>query len=108
LNREQPLLDVTEIRQAGRIRVRLRGELDLAGAARLSEELRRLRARGEDVLLDYDELRFIDMSGLRVVLQAAREAADDGSAFAVTRGSASVRRLLRLVPTDGRLRREDA
>jgi anti-sigma B factor antagonist len=88
--------------------VRLRGELDLAGATRLGQSLRRLRARGEDVLLDYHELGFIDMSGLRVVLEAAREAADDGSAFAVTRGSASVRRLLRLVPIDGRLPLEGA
>jgi len=86
------------VRDAGRVRLRLRGELDLAGAPTLSGRLRRLRDCDEPVLLDLDELAFIDMSGLRVLMAAAEEASRDGWSFAVTRGSAQVRRLIGLVP----------
>ncbi len=83
------------------MRVRLRGELDLAGAPALGEALARLRDLREVVLLDLDELAFIDMSGLRVVLAAA-EASRNGVGFAVTRGSRQVRRLTALVHLDGK------
>jgi anti-sigma B factor antagonist len=97
------LLEVIEVRDAGRVRVRLRGELDLAGAPRLTECLRRLSERREQVLLDLDELTFIDMSGLRTLLAAAEDASRDGWALTVTRGSAPVRRLITLVRLDGQL-----
>jgi anti-anti-sigma factor len=96
-------LEVIEVRDPGRVRVRLRGELDLAGAPTVSDRLRRFRERGEPVLLDLDELEFIDMSGLRVLLAAAGEASRDGWSFAVTRGSAQVRRLIGLVRLEGQL-----
>lgn len=93
-------LELMEVREAGKVRVRLRGELDLAGAPAVSESLRRLRERGETVLLDLDELEFIDVSGLRIVMAAAEDARRDGWSFAVTPGSAPVRRLISLVPLD--------
>ncbi|HTT27308.1 MAG TPA: STAS domain-containing protein, partial [Solirubrobacteraceae bacterium] len=80
---EYSLLEIIEVRDAGRVCVRLRGELDLAGAPTVSDRLRRLRERGEPVLLDLDEVRFIDMSGLRVLLAAAEEAGRAGWSFAV-------------------------
>ena len=103
MSNENPLLEVTEVRDAGRVRVRLRGELDLASAVTLTKCLRRLQERHEQVLLDLDELTFIDMSGVRTLLAAADSAAGDGWAFAVTRGSAPVRRLVALVGLDGQL-----
>jgi anti-anti-sigma factor len=103
LSSEHRLLEVTEVREGGSVRVRVRGELDMAGASTLADGLRRLRERGERVVLDLDELEFIDMSGLRVVLTAAEDASRDGWEFAVTRGSPSVRRLIGLVQLDGRL-----
>jgi len=96
------VLEVVEVREPGRIRVRVLGELDLAGAPALSERLRSHRERGTAVLLDLEGVDFIDMSGLRVVLSAAEQASHDGGAFAVTRGSRSVRRLAALVELDGR------
>jgi len=83
--------------------VRLRGELDLAGAPTVSERLRTLRERRETVLLDLDELEFVDMSGLRVLLTAAEDASRDGWTLTVTRGSPAVRQLLALVHVDGQL-----
>jgi anti-anti-sigma factor len=103
LSDEHSLLEITEVRDAGRVRVRIRGELDMAGAPTVSDRLRRLRARNEPVLLDLDELAFIDMSGLRVLLAAAEEASHDGWSFAVTRGSRQVRRLIGLVPLERQL-----
>jgi anti-anti-sigma factor len=102
LNREQPLLEVTEVREAGGTRVRLRGELDLAGVAAVNEVLRRHSEQRERVVLDVDELAFIDMSGIRMVVQAAADAERDGWAFSVTPGSPAVRRLVALVDLDGR------
>jgi anti-anti-sigma factor len=103
LTDENPLLEVVEVRDAGTVRVRLRGELDLASAPTVTDCLRRLQDRGEQVVLDLDELTFIDMSGLRVLLTAAESASRDGWAFAVTRGSGPVRRLITLVRLDGQL-----
>jgi anti-anti-sigma factor len=59
------------MRDDGRTRLRVRGELDMATAPILAESLRKLGERREPVLLDLDELGFIDMSGLRAVLAAA-------------------------------------
>jgi anti-anti-sigma factor len=99
---EPASLDIVETREGERVRVVLRGELDLGTAPQVVAGLRRLRERGEQVLLDLDELGFIDVSGLRAVLTAADEAANDGGMFAVTRGSPPVRRLVALV-LDGQL-----
>jgi anti-sigma B factor antagonist len=103
LSNENPPLEVDEVRDAGTVRVHLRGELDLAAAPRITDCLRRLQERGEHVVLDLDELTFIDMSGLRVLLAAADSASRDGWEFTVTRGSAPVRRLMSLVQVDGQL-----
>jgi anti-sigma B factor antagonist len=100
----EPLpLELTELREAARVRLRIRGELDIATADMLDDRLRVLRARREGVLLDLDELAFIDASGLRVILSAAQDARDDGWEFTVTPGSARVRRLFVLLDLDKHL-----
>jgi anti-anti-sigma factor len=100
--------EVIEVREPDRVRVRLRGEFDLATADLVSERLRRVREHGAAVLLDLDELSFIDAAGLRVILTAANDARNDGWAFAVTRGSAPVRRLFALVDAGRHLRFDGA
>jgi anti-anti-sigma factor len=100
-------LEVIELRETARVRLALRGELDLATAGQVADRLRALRERGESVLLDLDELAFMDVAGLRVILTAAEDARNDGWVFAVSHGSAPVRRLFELldvaryVPVDG-------
>jgi anti-sigma B factor antagonist len=101
--RTEPVLDVIELPERAGVRVRLRGELDLATAELLANRLRALRERRATVLLDLDELEFIDACGLRVVLTAAEDARNDGWAFTVTRGSAPVRRLFVLLGIDKQL-----
>jgi anti-anti-sigma factor len=97
LSREHALLEVVELPEDGRVRVRLCGELDLSGTPAVTERLRSLREHRQPVLLDLDELEFIDMSGLRALRAAADDAAGDGLTFGVTRGSPALRRLLALV-----------
>jgi anti-anti-sigma factor len=97
-------------REATRTRVRLRGELDIATVDAVAKRLAALRERHETVLLDLDELTFIDASGIRLVVDAAEDSRRDGWAFAVTHGSWPVRRVLELLeldkhlPYDGRTR----
>jgi anti-anti-sigma factor len=95
--------EVIELHDGARVRVRLRGELDLATADLVADRLRRLRERHAAVLLDLDELAFIDARGLHVVLTAAADARNAGWAFTVTRGSRPVRRLVELLDLDGHL-----
>jgi anti-anti-sigma factor len=93
--------EVSELHETARVRVELSGELDLATADLVALRLRRLRERHETVVLDLDNLTFIDAAGIRVVLTAAEDARNNGWAFSVTRGSAPVRRLFALLEIDG-------
>jgi anti-anti-sigma factor len=57
--------------------IRLRGELDIESAPDLERVLLRSRPAGQRVVVDLTELKFMDSTGLRVLLRA-RAAADDG------------------------------
>ena len=57
--------------------IRLRGELDIDSAPDLERVLLRPRPAHQRVLLDLGELKFMDSTGLRVLLRA-RAAADEG------------------------------
>jgi anti-anti-sigma factor len=69
----------------------------------VTKRLAELRQRGENVVLDLDDLTFMDVSGARVVLAAAEAGRRDGWEFAVTQGSRPVRRLFQLLELDGQL-----
>ena len=85
------------------MRVRLRGELDLGTGGAVAQRLAALRERGDHVVLDLDELTFIDVSGVRLVLAAADDARRDGWTFTVTYGSRPVRRLIQILELDDQL-----
>jgi anti-anti-sigma factor len=59
------------------------------------------------VLLDLNDLAFIDASGARLVVEAAEDARRDGWSLTITRGSRPVRRLFELLHLDGTLPYED-
>ena len=69
-----------------------RGELDVATQGALREVLERETAR-RPVTLDLSALRFIDTSGMRLVLETAEAARRNGSGFTVLPGSPAVQRL---------------
>ena len=57
--------------------IRVRGELDIESTPDLERVLLRSRPAGQRVVVDLSELKFMDSTGLRVLLRA-RAAADEG------------------------------
>jgi anti-anti-sigma factor len=72
----------------------LHGELDLLGAPLLQREIESAEV-GERgiVVLDLEDLQFVDSAGLRVILAAHGRARKNGQEFALTRGTEQVQRL---------------
>jgi len=72
-----------------------RGELDMATQGELRAALEQQAARGA-VTLDLSGLRFLDTSGLRLVLETAEAARRDGFVFTVLPGIPAVQRLFEI------------
>ncbi len=71
------------------------GDLDLATAEPLWEEIERLRERGlNKLVLDLRGLTFLDSTGLRLLVRAKEEAEKDGAEFALIDGAQPVCRVL--------------
>jgi anti-sigma B factor antagonist len=86
------------------VRIRPVGELDLATVDLVEEQLRELRAAGfTAVTLDLREVRFLDSTGLRMILLWDADARADGFAFRLIAGPPAVRRLFDLTRTTERL-----
>ena len=85
--------------------LRLGGELDLASAPILERALEGTEIGTAALLvLDLDELQFVDSSGLRVILLAHEHARERGQEFAITPGSPQVQRLLSITSVTEHLR----
>lgn len=79
------------------------GELDLASVSEVQQRLCELRDAGSAVILDLDQLTFMDSTGIRMLLAACQDAAEHAWRFQVTRGSGRVRHLLSVVQIADRL-----
>lgn len=78
------------------------GDLDLATADALEQEVRTLRRAGfERVLIDLRDVGFLDSTGLRVLLALRNDAKRDGSQLAVVPGPREVQRVFELTATRG-------
>jgi anti-anti-sigma factor len=96
-------IDVRQERD--RVVVGLHGELDLLSAPLLQSEIDNPTIEGaETVVLDLQDLRFIDSAGLRSMLAAYERSQERGQAFALSRGSSQVQRLLNIAGLDEHLR----
>lgn len=101
-----PEFSVTRRRVDDAIVVVPAGEIDLATVDRVSEEVERASTEAEGpIVLDLREISFLDSTGIRLVVQLARDL--DGR-FAVVRGTGEVARVFDLVGLDGRVRMLDA
>jgi anti-anti-sigma factor len=97
-------LGVDVRREQDRVVLELHGELDLAGAPLLQEAIDRAEEQEPEMLvIDLEDLAFIDSSGLRVILSAHERAKERGHVFALTRGSEQVQRLLAIAGVSDRL-----
>jgi anti-anti-sigma factor len=91
----QEHLSVDARREQDRVVLRLEGELDLASSPVLERALEGLEIAETPLLvLDLDGLRFVDSTGLRIILLAHESARGRGQEFAITPGSPQVQRLL--------------
>jgi anti-sigma B factor antagonist len=88
-----------------RIVLELHGELDLLGAPLLQREVESPAVRATGIIvLDLQDLQFVDSAGLRVILLAHERAQLHGQELVLTRGSQQVRRLFAVAGVDEHLR----
>jgi anti-anti-sigma factor len=80
------------------VRVEVSGELDLSSALTFEEELRRIENACMPALLvlDLRSLKFMDSTGLRLILSAHARAVNRGRKLAIVEGGEAVRRIFRL------------
>jgi anti-anti-sigma factor len=102
-------------RNAGQLRIRserrsnvhdvgLAGELDLATADALHDELTAVEATDADqIILDLAGLDFIDSTGLRLILTADARCNADGNRLTLLRGPPHVQRIFEITATADRL-----
>lgn len=84
--------------------VQLHGELDFSNRSELQEQITRvLRSEPGVVILDLRNLRFIDSSGLHVVLHADRAARAQGARLVIIPGPPAVHQTFVWVGLDTRL-----
>lgn len=80
------------------------GELDLAAASSLEEELDQALGSGSEVIvIDLTDLDFIDSTGLSVLVRAHQRAQETGLQLGVVNPGAQVERLLSLTGLTQRL-----
>src|SRR3954452_17781373 len=85
--------------------VSLTGELDLSSALGLEEELRRIEEEKHPrvLVLDLRRLKFLDSTGLRLILAAHARALKRGERLSIVQGTDAVRRIFRLTGVMERL-----
>lgn len=78
------------------------GEVDLLTAPWLDEQLYRCRQAGASVIVDLQQVDFIDCSGLRVLVRASEKFGP--GRFSVTPGSPQVQKLFELTGVSAHLK----
>jgi anti-sigma B factor antagonist len=89
-----------EVRQHlphGQVVVDLRGEVDVYNAPRLRDELARIFLEGNlDIILDVKQLEFVDVTGLGVIIAAAKRIGDAGGHVTLRAPTRAVQRIVDL------------
>jgi anti-sigma B factor antagonist len=80
------------------------GELDIATVEKLRTEVDRLREAGfANLILDLRGVRFLDSTGLRLVLELDAAAREGSQELQIIRGSAVVQRIFEVTQVSDRL-----
>ena len=99
---------VTLERDQEGVRVRIVGDLDLATVPDLERVLDGLAGSEHGrLLIDLDEVEFMDSTGLAAIVRAQRSANSNGHRMTLRRGSLQVQRLLELTDMLDRFTFED-
>jgi len=92
----------------GVIRLRARGELDVATAPFLERAISAAETlQPSTIVLDFEELAFMDSTGLHTLVNAHDRAAAGERIVIVVNGNEGVRKVFRLTKTDHLLREPD-
>ncbi len=89
--------------ERGYVMVAVAGEVDIATVTRLRERLFELAASGRTLVVDLDQVSFIDSAGLAALVGAARRAAAHGASLQAVCARPRTRQLFRLTGLDGRV-----
>jgi anti-anti-sigma factor len=96
-----PPFDVSCVKEADDARLALSGELDILSVPLLTRAIRRaMRTRPSRIVLDLRALSFMDVSGLRAILDAARAVRRDGGSIVIANPLPHIVRLLELTAID--------
>jgi anti-anti-sigma factor len=94
-------VEITATEDGTTLVVALAGEVDLRSAGRLGVALNAVVRRGASpVVVDLSELRFIDSSGLALLVNAARRLDHAGRGFAIAAPPGPPRRAIELARLD--------
>jgi anti-anti-sigma factor len=87
------------------VRIALSGELDLSSALAFEDQLRRVEEEAQPrvLVLDLRRLKFLDSTGLRLILAAHARALKRGGRLSIVQGTDAVRRIFRLTGVIERL-----
>jgi anti-anti-sigma factor len=100
--------DIDVVHRDGVVVVRPKGELDLASAPELRKILDELCRQKANVLLELDELTFIDSTGVRLIWDIDAKSRQDGMSLQLTTGPPDVMRVFDLTGLTARLPFRDA
>ena len=91
-------LSLHTYQESDSVRVAVSGELDLSSALVFEEELRRIEETSAPPLLvlDLRSLKFMDSTGLRLILSAHARAVNRGRKLAIVEGGEAIKRIFRL------------
>jgi anti-anti-sigma factor len=96
-----PPFEVARMEDAHATKLALRGELDMYTAPVLARELEAaVEAHTPRVVLDLAALSFMDVAGLRAILDAARIVRRDGGSLVIANPMPHIVRLLELTAID--------
>ena len=93
-------LQIQSRREGDTLRIALAGELDLASAPDLEQQLQNAEATSpRRIVIDLAELGFMDSTGLQALLRARERAAAAGYSLALRPGPHQVQRVFELTKT---------
>lgn len=100
----QSRLSIEILRERNVAVIRVAGELDVASAGRLEQEVANASAEGPStVVIDLSRIDFMDSTGLRALLGSQALTASAGQRFVLLRGPEQVERLLTLTRVADRI-----
>jgi len=96
-------LDITVRHERGSAVVVLTGEIDISTVPQLRDRLFELAGAGEHVIVDLEQVSFIDSAGLGALIGASRRAQSHGGSLQAVCASPQTRKLLWLTGVDRRI-----